>query len=340
VILDYFELLLILLLTIFLIKVFSYFSYSVNLIDRPCNRKIHDGDVPNIGGVSIFLGLISALMWTSLISDNLALISAMGIIIIIGIADDYRGLSTTIRIFSQIIAVLIISLDGYLIENLGYILYFFEFKLGLLALFFTIFGVIGIINAVNMSDGIDGLASINSLIILGFISFFALKAGNYNILNFSIIIMVNLVGFLLFNLGFFGKANKIFLGDAGSTFLGFVISVFLIGLTQSSAEHLPPITALWLVAFPVIETLSIILMRIKKGISPFQAGRDHLHHILLDRNFSKYKTLSIILALSLILNIMGIVLSNLNTPHALMFMLFVLAFTLYHKFIMNYANDQ
>jgi UDP-GlcNAc:undecaprenyl-phosphate GlcNAc-1-phosphate transferase len=78
------------------------------------------------------------------------------------------------------------------------------------------------------------------------------------------------LAFLLFNLRIFGRSSaKIFLGDTGSTLFGFIVCWLLIDVSQGEKNLISPITALWIMALPLFDSVCIMLRRISKGRSPF-----------------------------------------------------------------------
>ena len=87
------------------------------------------------------------------------------------------------------------------------------------------------------------------------------------------------------------KKRRVFLGDSGSNMLGFAVAFICIEYSQNinHTSYINPVTALWLVAIPLIDCVVVMLSRIFKGIMPFRPGRDHLHHRLLDMGFKTKK---------------------------------------------------
>ena len=84
--------------------------------------------------------------------------------------------------------------------------------------------------------------------------------------------------------------------------LGFAVAFICIEYSQNinHSSYINPVTALWLVAIPLIDCVVVMLSRLLNGIMPFRAGRDHLHHKLLNIGFKKKKILLImILCISL-----------------------------------------
>jgi UDP-GlcNAc:undecaprenyl-phosphate GlcNAc-1-phosphate transferase len=273
------------------------------------------------------IGLLTAQIDLNL-QKNLLL--AMLIVVGVGVLDDHQDLSTKSRVLFHIIAALVIvSTDGVELSSLGWIFGFSEFKLYTWSIFITIFAVIGAMNAINMSDGIDGLSGSLSLIVLLLISYFAYIGGQSDYLMIALLLCFALVPFLLFNLGIFGESRKVFMGDAGTTLLGLVIAVLLIALSQGDDAAFRPITALWLLAIPLIDTFTIMLRRLSKGKSPFKADREHLHHFFVRSGISDRKALLIIVLLSFSVGLLGSWMEINNVAEWKMFALFLLIFILY-----------
>ena len=104
-----------------------------------------------------------------------------------------------------------------------------------------------------------------------------------------------------------GKKRRVFLGDSGSNILGFAVAFICVEHSQNinHSSYLNPVTALWLVAIPLIDCITVLTSRLLKGIMPFSPGRDHLHHKLLDLGIKPKKILYIFIAMSITLSLMG-----------------------------------
>ena len=92
--------------------------------------------------------------------------------------------------------------------------------------------------------------------------------------------------YILLNLGVFGKRYKVFMGDAGSTLIGFTIIWILLETTQGITHPITPVTALWLIAIPLMDMVAIMYRRLRKGMSPFSADRQHIHHLIMRAGFT------------------------------------------------------
>ncbi|MAR66092.1 MAG: hypothetical protein CL833_02455 [Crocinitomicaceae bacterium] len=246
--------------------------------------------------------------------------SSMVSIVIIGIIfqllmllDDIFGLSQLSRLVIQSAASLgVIVLSGEYITNIGFSIFNWDGNLGRFGIFFTIFAVTGIINAFNMIDGINGLCSGIALISFVCLSFLGadstMSYGNF-------VIISSLLGFLVYNLGFFGKKRAVFLGDNGSNFLGFLVAWSCITYSSDSIGLMSPVAALWLVAIPLWDCIGMIGQRFSSGKAATEADRNHIHHVLFDRaSFKEFSPLFILLSASAILAIIGLKIENTFSP--------------------------
>ena len=309
---------------------------KIGLVDKPGGRKKHLGEIPLIGGISIFLVLGTFAVFTGYFNNdwNWVLVVA-SILIIIGLFDDLWDIRPLYKLGAQfIVAILMIFSTGDFIQIIAYIPSG-TINIAELGYFVTLFAVVGLINAFNMMDGIDGLAAMQAIlsIVLTFASMFILKATFSNDI-FIIFLLGALLGFLIANLNLLPK-TKVFLGDAGSMMLGFLIAWMLISYTQPpNKQGLPPSLALWVVAIPVADTLALCVSRILLKRSPFRPDRKHLHHICLRLGLSPRQSLAVICALSIISYLVGIS-TYLLFGEIVSIVLFFVMIGFYYKFIKN-----
>ncbi|MCT7942961.1 UDP-N-acetylglucosamine--undecaprenyl-phosphate N-acetylglucosaminephosphotransferase [Shewanella holmiensis] len=314
------------------IKLANPLACKVGLIDLPNERKIHDGAVPLIGGIGIYFSVLFAS--TTFIADsqtlNLYLISS-ALILFVGMLDDKYDLSVRSRIVAQVIAasVLIFGAEIYL-TSLGNIFYFFELKLGYVGILVTVFAVIGSINAFNMVDGIDGLAGALSIVTFSSLSFLFYQANSpWFMLPFLFIAAI--FAYLFFNLRWpVASLDKVFMGDAGSMLIGLTVVWLLVIGTQGTNPIFSPVTALYLIAVPLMDMAAIMYRRVKKGHSPFKPDRDHLHHIFDRAGYNRKQTLIRITLVSSVLAIIGILAQTYHVPEWIMFLAFLAIFFLYN----------
>ncbi len=271
-------------------------------MDIPGARKCHQGNIPLVGGIAIFIAFtVAILSHESLALGPLrAVFAASIILVLVGVLDDMHELKAIYRLYAQLIAALILVFQGdYVIRDLGFLFNDqSSIQLGVLAVPFTIFAIVGVINAVNMIDGVDGLAG--SVVVIALLTILLLISSKTaaNLEALITLLIAAIAGFLVFNLPVIRCDAKIFLGDTGSMFLGLVLAALIIELTQQPARQFSPVVGLWVLALPIVDTLSLILRRLYKGQSPFLADRNHFHHILQRIGLSKRWSLFVIVLLS------------------------------------------
>ncbi len=319
------------------IRLITPFAINIKLVDIPSNRKRHNGNIPLVGGIGIFIALTISLLTTQIdLIQQKNLLIAMLLIVSVGALDDHKDLSVRSRFFLNIVAILVVvGVDGIVLHSLGLIFGFFELELHAWATFFTVFAVIGVMNAINMSDGIDGLSGLLSLVTLLFIAYFSYIGKQTDYLMIALLTCSALSVFLLFNLGVFGESRKVFMGDAGTTFIGFLVAVLLIDLSQGGAAVFYPVTAIWLLSIPLMDALSSMLRRVINGSSLFKPDRMHLHHFLIRSGVGSGKVLVIIVMSSFIMAFLGSWMQVNGVAEWKMFVLFMLIFFLYLLGVMH-----
>jgi UDP-GlcNAc:undecaprenyl-phosphate GlcNAc-1-phosphate transferase len=312
------------------------------ITDQPGDHKQHCIPTPFVGGVGIFLALLAALI---ILIDTqpeqttkwLSLGLGAAIIFATGFVDDLKNLNYKVRLIIQTIVALIMILGGNVVlSNLGGLVPNLMLELGLLAIPFTIFATIGVINALNMIDGVDGLSGTLSFISLLLISAVALIVGDVANLTLAIALAGSTVGFLYFNLRFASKRRaRVFLGDNGSMLLGFLFAWLFVDLSQSSDLAMTPVTAIWLFAMPLMDTISVMHRRILLGKSPFAADRQHLHHLLLRAGFPPQKVVFFVGSFHLLFGMIGLAGWYIGIPEFIMLIGFLLAYAAYFYLTMR-----
>jgi UDP-GlcNAc:undecaprenyl-phosphate GlcNAc-1-phosphate transferase len=322
------------------IKLFKPLAVDVGLVDKPNARKHHDGQIPLIGGISIFAAVLAAsLLWLPNTLELRMYLIASAMMVFIGALDDKYDLKVRIRIVGQIIiaSLMIYGVGGY-IANLGDLFGFGDIKLGPVGIIFTYFAIIVVINAYNMVDGIDGLIGSLSLNTFTAIAILFLISGNSGYLSYPLMLATATLPYLVFNLGFFKKyTNKIFMGDAGSMFIGLSVIWLLSMGTQGENASFRPVTALWICAVPLMDMLAIVMRRYRKGKSPFKPDRDHLHHILQRAGLSSRQTLIAITVFSVLMSLLGVLGEYFQVPESIELLLFVVIFILYNKYARHFS---
>ncbi|MGF1758891.1 UDP-N-acetylglucosamine--undecaprenyl-phosphate N-acetylglucosaminephosphotransferase [Photobacterium sagamiensis] len=313
--------------------VFRKLAKRVGLVDKPNARKHHQGVVPLVGGVSIFVTLAITLLLSPLETDTVLFLCCATILVITGVIDDRYDISFKIRLVTQAgVSLAMIIIGGKSLHSLGYLMGSEAIELSVAASYIiTILGVIGAINAFNMVDGIDGLLGGLASVTFGALGFMFLIDGNIELAMICGLIVTAMVPYILLNLGFpLGRRFKVFMGDAGSIFIGFTVIWLLIEATQgTNTTHIRPVTALWVIAIPLMDMATIMVRRIRKGQSPFKPDREHLHHICQRIGLSSNMSLFVICLMASIMAGIGIWSDMEQINESVMFFSFLSVFAVY-----------
>ncbi len=304
-----------------LISMLIKFANKLGLIDIPNQRSAHTEIMPRGAGIGFVLAVILTPMIIdfNFFTEYYYVFLAIIIIFIAGGLDDKYNISPKIKFIFIFTATLMLYMHDIEISSLGD---YFGFELlipSFLVLIFTFFAIAGFTNALNLMDGLDGLAGSVSLIM--FISFLAIGL-NHNdalMINLSTLYIGALLSFLFFN----WNPAKIFMGDSGSLTLGFSIAL----LSVQSLNYVEPTAVLFLLALPIFDTFIVMRRRIQRGLSPFDADKTHLHHLLYKVKLDVRFTTVMLLCMQTIFSIMGYQMHSAN--NTLTLILFVLFFYIF-----------
>lgn len=285
-------------ITIVLIPPVTAISVKFKALDMPCDRKVHTTPVPRSGGIAMAMGtLVSFLLWIPLRQFELAYLAGAGILVLLGIMDDLKGIDYKTKFCGQIAAAAIVVVAGDVtIRSLGALLPAHVVLPDWIAVPLTIFAIVGITNAVNLADGLDGLAGGISLLAFACIGYIASLHQGPFIALIAVALSGAVFGFLRFN----SHPAALFMGDTGSQLLGFSVVTLGLMLTQQD-DTLNKLLPFVLVGFPVLDTLSVMGTRLANGKSPFMADKNHYHHKLMRFGFTHKEAVIIIYFLQVFL---------------------------------------
>jgi UDP-N-acetylmuramyl pentapeptide phosphotransferase/UDP-N-acetylglucosamine-1-phosphate transferase len=273
-----------------------------HLYDEPGRRKSHRHNVPNLGGVAIFAGLIIASgLFVNITSSKefMPVLVAIVVIFFIGIKDDILIIAPDKKLYGELVAAIIIVVMGNVrLTSLHGFLGVYEIDY-IPSILLTGFVVVVLTNAFNLIDGIDGLASgIGMVVSLTFGAWFFLT-GFYNYSILSAALFGSLGAFFCFNV--FGHKNKIFMGDTGSLILGLIMSVLVIKFNEANITYKgiytiasAPAVSFGILIIPLFDTIRVFTLRVLRGQSPFHPDKNHLHHRMLKLGFSHFRSTSLL----------------------------------------------
>jgi len=307
--------------TLLFIAALRPLARSIRLVDKPGGRKRHVGEIPVIGGIAMFLGLIVA--WSLLPAGYptpLHLGIAGILLVTIGALDDKYTMPASVRFLTQVSVVLIMVYGSDLrMFDIGNPFGFGVIRLGPMSLFITALITVSVINAFNMMDGIDGLAGTMALIALVSI---ALVSGYQNpIAAIALLAAASVIAFLMTNFPtIYNRRARTFMGDAGSMFIGFVVVWVTMGVSQGAEAVASPVICLWFAALPIYDLFTRFVLRMRKGHSPFRPARDHFHHTLMRSGMRVRRVLSVLTGLQLTYAIVGLIAHFAGVADVIMFM--------------------
>ncbi len=267
-------------MTYLCIRVFIRFAKRIGFENLPNERSMHTKSKARGAGtcfVGISLVALGLVFYYDIfnLGDYFFIFIAISLVFIAGILDDLKEVSPKVKFSFIILASLIVIIYNFYISTLGS---YFNYSIHLpfyVGAPFTVFAITGFTNALNLTDGLDGLAGMISIIMLSVFLWIGFNHHDDLMIVLSSFFIAAVSAFLLFN----WYPAKVFMGDSGSLTLGFVISI----LGIRALDYVQPLSILFIVVLPVLDTFIVMTRRIQRGISPFKPDKTHMHHILYNR---------------------------------------------------------
>ena len=287
-------------------------AIAADVVDRPnSSHKSHKKPVPYLGGVAIIIGVITVSYSASLISNFTSntfwlATSVLGpalLLGLIGLWDDLKNLSPLPRFIAQSFAGIFTAIILIINKNVGNPTgsSFFDSII-------TIIWVVGICNSINFFDNLDGGAAGTVAISAVTLTYLALAGDQFLIAALSIVTAGSTLGFLVWN----KSPAKIYMGDAGALFLGVLIAALTVRFQPTSESQVGAFfIPVFLLAIPILDTTVAVFSRLKRNISPFQGGQDHLSHRLIRAGLSRRQSALMLWTLSAIFSAFSILISKL-----------------------------
>lgn len=337
-VMDYTKIILfVFLVTALVMPVIIKIAHHVNALDMPNERKVHKEPMPRMGGLAIFIGFLVGYMLfcNQTVQMNSILIGSF-FIILVGIFDDIKPLSPSIKFCGQLLAAIIVVYYGNVVmQDISAFGLYINF--GMFAKPITILFIVSVINCLNLIDGLDGLAGGISAIFFMTITVISTLLGSISGLDVSLtLIMIGAtLGFLLYNF----HPAKIFMGDSGSMFLGYMIAVIsLLGFKNVTLTSF--IVPVLILAIPILDTLFAIIRRLLKGESFAKADKEHFHHQILKMAGNQTKTVLIIYLIQILFSIASIVYVLRNPKLGQIIYIIILAIILWLVISTNIVFDR
>lgn len=266
------------------------------ILAQPTTTKAHaldDRPIPYLGGLAIWASFsIACLIFMPMSRQLAALLAGAAILAVVGAVDDVKGLSAWTRLGWQFVAALVVLAGGIGIVTVtnpfGGVIDLswgrtaldvggFHFHITPIANALTVLWLVGMVNTINFLDGLDGLASGVSAISALIIFALSLSLNQPLVALLAIILAGSALGFLPFNF----YPAKIFMGDSGAYFLGLTLALLAIYSGGKLA------TVGLVLGFTIIDSMWAAVRRLRRGVHPFSADREHLHHLLIQAGLTQ-----------------------------------------------------
>lgn len=272
-----------------------------HLEEKPSKHRIHNGEVPTLGGIGIFAGfLFGYLIGVDGYISGLSYFTAAALMLFfVGIKDDLVHLNPKKKLIGEFgSAMIIVFFTDLRITNLHGFLGATDIS-ALNSYIITVTLIILIINAVNLIDGIDGLAASIGIIASVTFGVFFYLSDDYGYTIMAAALLGALLAFLKYNVS--DGPNKIFMGDTGSLVIGFTLAIFAIHFNELVAGKelvikldSAPAVSIAILIVPLFDTLRVIALRLRYHQSPFVADHRHIHHMMLRAGFTHLRATMLI----------------------------------------------
>lgn len=281
---------------------FIRLSFVLGFLDYPSGRKSHQRPMPFMGGIGIFLafwltvggGFLVAYLskWSrdysaisTSISDGVfylgpkifAIFLGALVILLVGLLDDRFEWSPMRKLIGQVTAAGILMSLGLTINLFA--------AIGPLGFVATFAWILLIMNAFNFIDSLDGHCA--GVALISCLAFFCITQliGQFFLGLFLACLMGSLLGFLRHNF----MPAKIFLGDNGSLFIGYMMAAMTLLCRYQDGTRTMATAFVPLLAFgvPIYDMISVVLVRLLRGLKPWQGDRNHFAHRLVKIGMSE-----------------------------------------------------
>ena len=271
-----------------LTPVMKRIAIATDVVDRPnSSHKSHERPVPYLGGVAIIIGVItvsySASLFSQFTSSTFWLAtSVLGpafLLGLVGLWDDIINLPPLPRFIAQTLAGIFTASILIITDNIGN-----PTGSSIFDSIITVLWIVGICNSINFFDNLDGGAAGTVAISSIALSYLAIHGDQYLIAALSVVTAGSTLGFLVWN----KSPAKIYMGDAGALFLGVLLASLTIRFEPTAQKQISSfLMPVFLLAIPILDTTVAVLSRIRRDLSPFQGGQDHLSHRLIRSGFTR-----------------------------------------------------
>ncbi|MEJ2749147.1 MAG: MraY family glycosyltransferase, partial [Anaerolineae bacterium] len=237
---------------------------------------------------AIFAGaFLAVLLFANRLPREVAgVLLASSIVAVTGLIDDRRDLPAWVKLLGQLAGCAVLIHWGVRVRLplplwLNYLI--------------TFIWLAGISNAINFLDNMDGLSAGVSGVAASFILLMGLQNEQFLVSSLAAAVLGACLGFLRYNF----KPAQIFMGDVGALFLGFLLAVLGLQLRfPSNSNFVTWMVPVFILGLPIFDMTLVVISRLKRGVSPNTAGKDHISHRLVALGFSQREAVLILYLVS------------------------------------------
>ncbi len=256
----------------------------LRLVGRPGEEERARPQIPRLGGLAIFLGmLVPSLAFVPLGGELRGILLGAAVATTVGAIDDFRGLAWWQKLLGQLTAAVIPTRFGVWVHSFTFPFIGVHVLSEWVGASLTVFGIVAVMNMVNFLDGLDGLAAGVCAISGATFAVIELSRGSVGAAILSAIVCGACLGFLRENF----YPARIFMGDSGALLLGFTLAAVSVQGLLKTAVLATLVLPLLVLAVPVLDTSFVVAKRIRAGQSIYVADARHLHHRFLRLGFSE-----------------------------------------------------
>jgi UDP-GlcNAc:undecaprenyl-phosphate GlcNAc-1-phosphate transferase len=310
-------------LSLMLVPAVREYARNREIIDAPGGHKSHRTPVPYLGGVAMVAAFSVAMVigvvlrrsaqfddgqisitFGNLFTQGDGLVRELAVVLglalvfaAMGLIDDLHGLSPVLRFVVGLgLATVLVSYGVVLESPLP----------DWLDMIISVVWILGMTNAFNLLDNIDGLAAGTAAIAAG--AFFVIAILNDQ--QYSALLAIGLAGAMLGFLRSNFAPATIYMGDAGSLFIGFMMAYMGLKMRTNIAEIPQLFAPVLVLGVAVLDTTVVVVSRLRRGLSPFTGGQDHLSHRFLRLGLSVRRSVTVLLVATFALGVLAVGLSD------------------------------
>jgi UDP-GlcNAc:undecaprenyl-phosphate GlcNAc-1-phosphate transferase len=310
-------------LSLILVPAVREYARNREITDTPGGHKSHRAPVPYLGGVAMVAAFSVAMVigvvvrrsaqfddgqisitFGNLFSQGDGLVRELAVVLglalvfaTMGLIDDLRGLSPVFRFVVGLgLATVLVSYGVVLESPLP----------DWLDMVISVVWILGMTNAFNLLDNIDGLAAGTAAMAAG--AFFVIAILNDQ--QYSALLAIGLAGAMLGFLRSNFAPATIYMGDAGSLFIGFMMAYLVLKMRTNVAEIPQLLAPVLVLGVAVLDTTVVVVSRLRRGLSPFTGGQDHLSHRFLRLGLSVRRSVTVLLVATFALGVLAVGLSD------------------------------